>query len=377
MKNISCVVLYPALLVSFLVSGCKTAEFRSTPGTRVAPAKDAEIVATPVPVPMPTPETTPTPDPIPERVALPDPITETTLNPEAGELGLAPRERSETFRQESTPGTADILVVIDDSNSMAEEQKNLSSKMNSLLQSLAETDWQIGVVTTSPERNSACRLKLVRSTDADAPEKFRKAVEAGTGGTGNEQGILQAVIGLKCPEQPWVREKSTVAVLIVSDEDNCSNGTGCRNAPGSSEAYLIDYVEKDLGRMIGLNAGFYGIYSPPGDECRTAPAPAQIYQRLIDYRVKDRKNFGNICDASYQGTLERISKNIASLLKKTFELKEAPIVGSVRIEGKKTNGQAISPDDFELMGRVIGFKVGREPMKNSEIKVFYQVPGQL
>lgn len=388
MKNLSCVGLYPALFLCLLVAGCKTAEFKSTPNERVPPKKTEEIVPSPLVSPEPKPagdlppqaDLTPVPDPTPKPVALPEPIAPSALNPESSELPIAPRDRAETFRQESSRGTADILIVIDDSNSMREEQANLASKMNSLLQSLVETDWQIGVISTSALRKGAdyqCKLTLIRSSDGDANLKFSGAVQAGISGDSNEQGILQAVVGLKCPEQPWIREKSTVAVLIVSDEDNCSNGAGCLNSPGASEAYLIDYVERDLARVVGMNAGFYGIYSPPLDECRTAPAPAQIYQRLIDYKVKDPKNFGKICDPSYQGTLERISKNIANLVKTTFELQEAPIAGSVRIEGKRANGRAITDADFEVMGNVIGFKLGREPIKDSEIKVKYQVPGKL
>lgn len=353
-----------------MVLSCKTAEFRSTPGEQK------------LPVPKPSAEITTEQkaDPVPERVSPPDAIVETRLNPMLGELNFAPVTRVETFVQEAAKRQADILIVIDDSNSMREEQVNLSTKMWSLLKSLTDVDWRIGVITTSEKKlgeKSQCDLTLVRSEDAGAEAKFAKAVQPGTDGDANEQGILQAVVGLRCTEAPWVREKSTVAVLIVSDEDNCSNGMGCNQSPALSERYLTDYVEKDLGRMVGINAGFYGIYSPPGDECSTAPAPAYIYQRLIDYRMPEQKNFGNICDSSYQMTLERISGHIAELLKNTFELKEVPVMHSVRVEGVKSNGKPITTSDFSVMGKVLGFQVGSEPKKGTTITVSYEVPGTL
>lgn len=328
----------------------------------------------------PKPPLTDVLDPTPGPAALPDPIKEIPLNPEATDLGPKPREVVENFVQESIKNSADILIVIDDSQSMREEQKNLSSKMNALLKSLVATDWKIGVISTTavPKGNDyACDLDLIHSTDIDAVEAFSKAVQAGTGGSGNEQGILQAVVGIRCLEKPWVRPDSSLAVLIVSDEDNCSNGQDCARFPAKSEVYLTDYVEKTLGRMVGINAGFYGIYSPPSKPCSSASATANIYQRLIDYRMPNSKNFGSICDSSYQETLERISGSIAELLKNTLELKDAPIVGSVKIEATKANGQAISNADFSVSGKVVGFKVGSEPRKGSKIVVRYQLPGEL
>lgn len=283
----------------------------------------------------------------------------------------------EKFVQAGKRGSADILIVIDDSGSMKEEQDNFSTKMNDLLLSLKDADWQIGIINTSVKLDSSgndrCDLKLIKSSDANNEENFAKAVTASLNGASNEEGIRQAVNGLKCKENPWVRKDATVAVLILSDEDNCSkNGSDCPKHPAKSETYLIDYVEKDLQRTVGVNAGFYGIFSPPANHCSTAQNDGVIYQRLVDYKATGM-TYGNICDASYKSTLEGISRNIATLLDSKFQLKGTPDQGSLVVSGKKANGDALTAADYSLSGMDLIFKKGSEPALGSEIEVKYSV----
>ena len=193
---------------------------------------------------------------------------------------------------------------------MSREQQNLSTKLNDLLSSVANTDWKIGVVTTTPK--NTCQITIISKSEADAMNKFKMAVEAGTNGSGNEAGIKEAVNGLRCTENPWVRADSSVAVLIVSDEDNCSkNGSGCAGEDWDKPQYLIDYVQNTMGRVVGTNAGFYGIFSDPDDPCDTAYNNAPQYKELVQYNANGKKNYGDICDASYATTLNLISSNIS------------------------------------------------------------------
>lgn len=140
------------------------------------------------------------------------------------------KNKEENFSQGITNTKLDIMVVIDNSSSMAEEQENLSTKLNPLLEEVADSDWQIAVVTTDP--TDTCLRTLIKKGDANYYSKFRRAVTAGTGGTHIERGLLQAVRGLKgCSSGSWIRDDSALAILIVSDEDNCSvNGSKCAEA---------------------------------------------------------------------------------------------------------------------------------------------------
>jgi hypothetical protein len=295
--------------------------------------------------------------------------------------GHPPLEKKEVFDQVAKKGPVDILLVIDNSISMTEEQRNLSDKMYDLVASLGNSDWQIGIITTTAtlvNGEPQCQLNVIRSTEADAAERFRSSVLAGISGDSNEQGILQAVVGLSCASRPWLRPHANLAVLFVTDEDNCSDdGKDCRGSVAENENYLIQYVEQTLGMEVGKNAGFYGIFSPPADPCRTSPNIAHQYQRLVNYKANGMINHGNICDASYKATLNRISENIAVLLGSQFELKEQPLAGSLKVKLMLGQGQerVLEPGDYVLDQKTITFAAGLEPPAGAHLQAEYLIPG--
>ncbi|MCX6130450.1 MAG: hypothetical protein NTX25_15485, partial [Proteobacteria bacterium] len=291
---------------------------------------------------------------------------------------------SQSFAQNARKGLVDILVVIDNSGSMGEEQKGLSTKLNELLVSVKDSNWQLSVINTSPvmqtgyteatEGKEVCTTTLIKSGEADASTKFAAAINAGLTGTGNEQGIRQAVVGLRCTEKPWVRPGSTLAVLIVSDEDNCSDGTGCGSLPWANESYLSNYVENTMKRTIGKDAGFFGIVSPSKALCATQGNTATQYMKLFAYK-STAMNYGNICDADYKPTLNRISDSIALLLDAKFEIQSLPDAGSLGLTLMLKDGSKslVPASNYMLSGKTIEFKAGMEPPASSTIIANYLV----
>lgn len=367
--------------VATLFMACNDANFSGDAPVRTASIKKAldsepETAPSTTPPPAGPVETNENPLPPAETVELPTPLPPTaSVPPVTATTDTITIE--ETFTQQGLNGSADIAIVIDDSGSMKEEQTNLSTKLNDLVVALKDSNWQIGVVTTSPKVVNgvdSCEITMIRSTDSDREKKFIAAVTPGVAGSGNEEGVRQAVNALKCSDTPWVRKDSTVAVLIVSDEDNCSaDGKDCPNSPAKTEQYLIDYIEKTLKREVGKTAGFYGIFAPVGEKCDTAGSVGTQYQRLVEYKAGMEMNYGNICDQSYKGTLERISNNIAKLLSSQFTLKKYPDQGTVMVTGVKSSGDMILPADYSVLGNVITFKSGSEPALGSEITLNYKV----
>ncbi|RYZ87272.1 MAG: hypothetical protein EOP04_12065 [Proteobacteria bacterium] len=353
-------------LATVLLSGCKTANFRSVDDVpqKSLKAEETKTLNSNATLPALPPE----PPVVVEKEKEKEP--EVVTAPKVGTLV------EEKFVQLGKKGDADILIVIDDSDTMGEEQANLAAKLNDLLVEVKDSKWQIGVITTTVVVENGfdkCVLTLIKSTEAGYQEKFRNAVSA-TNGSRNEQGIRQAVNGLRCAATPWVRPNSTLAVLIVSDEDNCSsNGSECPSQPSKTERYLINYVENDMERVVGVNAGFYGIFSPPAAPCKTAENVATQYQKLVNYGANGSMNYGNICDTSYTQTLQRISKNIAQLLGSQFNLKGSPDMGTLKVTGTKANGSAIQSRDYSVRGQTLNFSSGNEPALNTEIVVTYKV----
>lgn len=273
------------------------------------------------------------------------------------EQGYSGKDENETFSV-SSMGILDLLVVVDNSGSMKEEQQNLSTKLAPLLSYVKDSDWQIGVMTTDPK--DPCLRGLIKKGDANSEQAFSDAVMAGLKGSGNEQGILQAVEGLKCASSNWVRSQSTVAVLIVSDEDNCSNGKGCIGAADEKATYLTDYLSSI--RELGKSARVYGLYHIPGQVCKSAYNVAPIYHEAVT--LSSGKS-GSICDADYTSTLSAVSADIGQILETTFELAYSPDLSALSIS---LDGVAIN-SGYTVKGKTI--EISNLPQGSKELTVSY------
>lgn len=259
--------------------------------------------------------------------------------------GYSGQPVSETWNQDQL--LLDLQLVIDNSGSMGQEQTNLASKLDPLLSAVADTDWQIHVTTTSVAEG--CSRGLIKKSDPDFATKFAAAVTAGINGQPNERGVYQAVEGLKCSPD-WVRANSVVAVLIVSDEDNCSDGA-CPSLDEKTGKLLLDYLNSI--RKLGETARVYGLLSGPTasdmvgcDVSSNKIAP--LYHSLIQ---QTGGQWGSICLGDFSPTLRKISEDVATLLKSSMSLSLKPDAGSltVLLDGQPWDG-------YELDGQQVTFK---------------------
>jgi hypothetical protein len=260
-------------------------------------------------------------------------------------------------------GALDVVVVVDNSGSMTEEQQNLSTKLEALMTYVDKADWQISVVTTDPA--DGCQRSLVKKADANATTKFQNAATAGTNGSGVERPFLQAVNALKCQGGTWVRPGSTVVVLMVTDEDNCSidatQGYGCGGQPDLEPAFVSDYLASI--RTIGKDAKVYGLYRKPADPtCTTALVDGTKVDALV---TATGGKSGSICDADYSTTLKAISQDVAQILKYEFTLDDTPDDGTLKItvDGKDWT-------KFTLEGRLVKFT--EAPPFGAKVQVSYR-----
>ena len=267
--------------------------------------------------------------------------------------------RSESFNQ-SDLGIVDIQIVVDNSASMAEEQANLATKLAPLLRYLSGRDWRININSTDPAWG--CSNTLIKKGDANIESTFQVGVtNLGTRGSGIERGILQAVNGLSCSSNNWTRSNSTVAVLILSDEENCSASApldSCTGQAYRSEQYLLSHLSNTMGRKLGETARVYGIFHVPGTVCTTALSEGGVYQAAVN--ATNGKS-GSICDADYTSTLNSISQDIAMVLNQDFNLADTPDPGTlvIRVDGVplatgfKLTGKSVKLNVPPALGSVI------------------------
>ena len=258
----------------------------------------------------------------------------------------AQRADPETFAI-SQAGKLDLLVVMDDSTSMGDEQANLAAKLDQLISKLDNTDWQIAVVTTSDPclRNN----RLIKKTDSDRATAFSKAIgDIVLSNTVIEKGFPMSIKALKgeCngATNVWLRPNAAIGILIVSDEDNCGShtGEGCPGEPGETVTQMVDYLRSirpaDQAKIYGLFEG--------ANECGGTAFTAAKYKAGVE---QTGGRWGSICQANYTTTLQQISEDIRKIVKREFTLKFPPDAGTLQldIDGvAKTTG-------FSLVGNIL------------------------
>ena len=151
---------------------------------------------------------------------------------------LIRRTQTDIFTQEIRK-TVDILLVVDNSGSMIDEQIKLAANFDNFIEQflMAEVDYQIGVVTTDmDDQTQAGRLvgttKLITSDmDVDtARETFQENVRVCATGSGFERGFAAAEAALSAeflavggPNEGLMRDDAALSIVFVSDEDDDSS----------------------------------------------------------------------------------------------------------------------------------------------------------
>lgn len=296
----------------------------------------------------------------------------------AFDQGTIGKAVEEVFTQNDL-GIIDILVVVDNSGSMGGEHDKVKTNLPDLISEVSGANWQIRIVSTDgrepsdskPLRGKCDRYSLINENNQDDFAAFIE--DLGTGGSGNEQGVYKAIKGLDCTDDQWVRDGSNLAVLIVSDEDNCSNG--CGNLAQNTPTELLILMGSKIGnsqteRTVGADARVYGIFHIPGEQCDSASNEADEYNNLV---TLSSGYAGSICDNKYDNTFKKISEDMKNQLKSTFELANLPENGSLVIEmraSENDNYQALTLGvDYTLTEKTVEFT--NTPAPNASIKASY------
>ncbi|HUJ25843.1 MAG TPA: hypothetical protein VLW85_07490, partial [Myxococcales bacterium] len=291
----------------------------------------------------------------------------------------------------------DILFVIDDSSSMSEEQANLAANLDAFIDTLAaspvENDFRIGVTDSSiTDFNGATKYaggpsqgvpfpagalvavannspgKLIydattyastagwggnRILDKGSPTlvaDFKNNVRVGISGSGKEQPFRAARLALTDrladANAGFLRDGARLAVIILSDADDCSNSgspditsnAGC-DTPGNPGFDPVqgfaDFLRGPVGGelrdvAVGAIAGLDPASLQPScgnsaicsdRACSTAEAPGIRYVALAGIMGSQRMQLGSICDASFHDSLQRFA---ATLTPDTLPLASVP-----------------------------------------------------
>ncbi len=310
------------------------------------------------------------------------------------------------------PAKTDILFVVDDSGSMAEEQRILADNFQTFIAKLASlpiaNDFQIGITTTSVdfEQDDASGTPVVstvfsppgsypnsgqpypagalvavdpatgeyittapRILRGDSPtlvQDFQNNVKVGTWGSGKEQGLRAARLAVSDriadgKNAGFLRPGARLAVVILSDEDDCSDPNHAvswiHSPPDPSYDACHSQTAKDAIEPVGDFVTFFG--QPIAGErrnvvvgviagvnpttlepalCGNAFDVATRYKAFVDGFAVDGL-IDSICNPSFASTLERI----ATLIGQEVPLSEEPADWRLLQVSLQKSGGAVVP----------------------------------
>lgn len=298
-------------------------------------------------------------------------------------------DKTDTFIQEGTD-EVDILLVIDNSVSMKEEQELVAAGFNSFLDALAqdssELDLHIGIVTTDMDYANPSRGLLVggdwlTGAEADFAEQFSTRVQVGTDGSDKEQG-LAAAWGALAFNEGFIRTDANLGLIFVSDENDCSHDGAF---PEDGDGMLCYERQEDLAPLQEYILRFQGVKSTSarviassivGPEVSAGCDTANPGVRYTDFSSKLSGFVGSICETDYGTLFDAIGSQIIAPAT-TFTLTDQPLDGSIEVD---VDGEVIPEDpetgwwyDEEYM--TIHFDGSYVPPTGATIHVYYVLAG--
>ncbi len=304
--------------------------------------------------------------------AIPAPL-EVTVAPAAS------NNRRVTFEKtvQTTDNKVDIVMVVDDSNSMAPDNNKLAGRLQGFVDDLTTSgiDWQMcATVTRAQDVNNngtlywgASRnwvnyigspqwiLKMGASDPYAIFTNTMKAIGAGWAGTDDERGIKAAFWHSEyAAYNTCYRSDASLAVILISDEDVRSVGGDASHVHYGSELHQLEaddqpfhYVNK-IKQSFGLlkRFTFNSIIVKPGDSACMAEQDTGGSKSHYGYKYNELSqatggSVGSICAADYSSNLyyfkDRIVNTLSSIpLECTpvgpIDVSVTPTIGAVSVQ---------------------------------------------
>ena len=273
---------------------------------------------------------------------------------------------------QASQNKVDLLVVVDDSNSMAPDNNKLAQRLQGFVADLTSSgiDWQMCATVTRAQdvasngtyywgasRNwvnylgsPAWVLKAGATDPYSIFTETIKAIGAGWAGTDDERGIKAAWWSIEYQNyNSCHRPDASLAVVMISDEDERSVGGDPSKVFYTGELKPLEADDQPLGlttkvrQSFGLDKRFTfnSIIVKPGDAACMASQDAEGSKSHAGYKYAELSQstggaIGSICAADFSTNLyyfkDRIINSLASI-----PLECAP-VGDITVDITPTMG---------------------------------------
>lgn len=249
-------------------------------------------------------------------------------------------ENTDVFYQEPAE-RVDILIVVDNSGSMAPYQQSLGQNFSAFIQFFedANVDYHIAVTTTSirtpeytsqipqctpallneiPDAGHIVNGTVITANTPEAATVFRDLVNVGVCGSGYEMGLEAAFAALQ-PEllttanAGFLREQADLSLIFVSDEEDSS--------PLPVNEYINAFREvKGQRERSSFNASSLTVLDPAGCDSTAGSTPGNRY---VDVAAQTHGVARDLCAQDFEAIVTDLSLN-SSRLRDTFFLGDTP-----------------------------------------------------
>lgn len=218
------------------------------------------------------------------------------------EYGYAELSVTDLFQQGGVDVHSDVLLVVDDSASMADEQERLVAGFSGFTDVLETTgtDFQLGVVTTDVLAGATLRGAVLTPETEGLAEAFQAAVAVGTAGDRQEQGLIQALLAVNPSTNPgFLRPGAELHIVVVSDEDD----------QGEEQ---VDWYLHELQSLTGQER--VTVHALVGDlpaGCASGISAADPGPRYLEAVVTTAGRSGSVCALDYSPVLGQVGLDVA------------------------------------------------------------------
>lgn len=274
-------------------------------------------------------------------------------------------------RMETTK--VDMLFVVDNSGSMAGEQKILADSFASFIDQFykRDVDFHIGVITTDVSNAGNSKYwtgklsgfvdpdmgrllskttgeRFLNRDSLDLINKFKANVKVGTSGSGSEQGLNSVSLALDDSKlkggfnDGFLRDDAMLSVIVVSDENE-----DIRNKESIDQR--IDRVVNRLKQLKGADSRGYRldfvVNSSVNPVAYSYPLPGEAFYPEV-YLAAATKTSSKVLDIqkNFGSELVGIGGDIINQAQSEFKLTEKAIAGSVKV---KIDGKSIAADPVD------------------------------
>ena len=274
------------------------------------------------------------------------------------EIEVSERTNTDTWFQ-APNNEVDILWVIDDSCSMAEEQETLAEGFVSFVNEMeaSGTDFHVGLITTSfdygnPDRGVLIGEPAFLTAEDDYVSLFEERALVGIEGSDKEKGLEAAVYAVSpimtVPgglNEGFMRPSAHLLVIIVSDEEDCSDQGALEGQPAED-----CYEEREkLAPVSGLVKDLIDVKDGDNDKVQVG-AVVGIENGACDEAYPGRRYqeaaaltgglIGDICTGDWSNLLTDLGLN-ASGIQMSFQTEYLAKVGTLEVS---VDGEPVAED---------------------------------